>query len=193
MRSILLCSVFLFTASSAPVRAESQDAESGVTDKVASVRRWFANWAKGLKRSAVESRYRNVRTSAVAAVRGSRQDSNPDLPYWKGTWSDKKAAERMAERAELEAVVELALTGDIAGAQAALSKFEKQHPKSTLLEDVKEARAQLAALQEETAPAAAEGEKPKAEEPKSPEPKAAAPEAENPAAEAPKPEAPSAE
>ncbi len=191
-RILLLSGIFLIGIGSAPLCAEQSPPQ-----KVEQIRRWFMRWASGLKKSSVQGRFKNVRTTAVAAVRGSKQDSNPNLPYWKGTWSDKKSAEREAERKELEASIELVLAGNIEGAGAALDAFEKKHPKSTLLADVAEARLQLTALKEASAPPVEEvpeavappeevvpveepvppaepvtPEEPKAEEPKAEEPKA---------------------
>jgi hypothetical protein len=121
---------------------------AGVSDKVKSLTSWFTHWKQALERSAVESRYRRgMRTTAVAAVRGAGQGGeDPELPYWKGTWSDKKMAQRLKEREELAQAVELILGGKAAEGAAALAAFEKKHPKSSLLADVHEAQAKLAEM-----------------------------------------------
>jgi len=165
--------------------------EAKVSKAVESIKTWFTHWGQALKRSAVESRYRKVRTTSVAAVRGAGQgDEDPSLPYWKGTWSEKLEKERIAERKELEGAVELALAGDLDGAWAKLDAFEKSHPKSSLLADIQEARAQLAAMKKELAPAAPEEAKPAETPPAEAAPaEAAKPE---PVPEAPKEAAPAA-
>ncbi|PCI38636.1 MAG: hypothetical protein COB53_04480 [Elusimicrobia bacterium] len=194
IRTVLVFSLFLSATPAAPVQAASKvpgkvTAKAKVSAKVKAIRKWFSHWAIGLKRTAVNARRRKVRITAVAAVRGSKQDSNPNLPYWKGTWSDKKTAERVVERAELEAVVELALAGDFDGAAAGLTKFEKSRPKSTLLSAVSEAKVQLALLREATGPHAEPPAKtPEAKEPEAGEPKAEEDEAKGPAPDKPQPE-----
>ena len=107
---------------------------------------WFKNWKQGLEKTVVESRYRRVRTTSVAAVRGDDQASDVHKPYWKGSISDKKAAQSMAERKELAAAVDLILAGKKDEASKKLDAFEAAHPKSQYLPDVKEARSKLAQL-----------------------------------------------
>jgi len=127
--------------------APGAHAESSVDKKVESIKKWFKHWRLALKRSAVEGRYRRTNTTAVAAVRGAGQaDEDPMAPYWKGTWSAKKNEERLKERAELEAAVDLILEEKYDEAASALDAFEEAHPSSTMLKDVAEARENLAAL-----------------------------------------------
>lgn len=106
---------------------------------------WFKNWKNALERSAVEGKYRKMRTAtAVAAVRGSGQAAtDPDEAYWKGGWSEKREKERAKERGELAAAVGLIFEEKPGEARAALDAFEKAHPKSSFLGEVKEARAKL--------------------------------------------------
>lgn len=147
-RVVLLTLVFtLGAAALGPVRAEDK-AKKEAPSRWASLRTWFKHWKQALEKSAVEGRYRKKRSTAVAAVRGSAQDEkDPKKPYWKGTWSSKKRAERMKEREELAKAVELILKEKPVEAKAKLDAFEKAHPKSSFLPDVKEARAKLAELQ----------------------------------------------
>lgn len=135
--------------------AEEAEAAPAANDKLKSLRSWFSHWKKALEKSAVERRYsRSVRSTAVAAVRGSKQEeAHPDLPYWKGSWSEKKAAERMKEREELSAAVALILEEKVGPAEEALAAFEKAHPKSTLLADLKQARGKIDELKRELNPA----------------------------------------
>lgn len=182
------------------VPARAQDDAKGK----AGVMSWFKNWKNALERSAVEGKYRKMRTATgVAAVRGSAQSAaDPDEAYWKGGWSEKREKERAKERGELADAVGLIMDGKGAEARAALDAFEKAHPKSSFLGEVKEARAKLdemegkgpAAAPAEAKPAAAPQSEAPAE-PKAeakPEPKAEAP-AEAPKAEEPKAEEPKAE
>lgn len=181
------------------VPARAQDDAKGK----AGVMSWFKNWKNALERSAVEGKYRKMRTATgVAAVRGSAQSAaDPDEAYWKGGWSEKREKERAKERGELADAVGLIMDGKGAEARAALDAFEKAHPKSSFLGEVKEARAKLdemegkgpAAAPAEAKPEAApQGEapaEPKAEAPaeaaKAAEPKAEEPKAEKPAEAAP--------
>jgi hypothetical protein len=185
MKSIALFALLFAVAVPRPVAAEDGKSASKA---VRSIRTWFKHWGQALRRSAVESRYRKMRTTSVAAVRGSGQGGeDPARPYWKGTWSEKKEKERIVERKELEAAVELALAGDLEGAGKNLDAFEKAHPKSYLLPDVKQAREQLEALKKETAPPP-ETAAPAAEE-AAPEPAPAEPAPAEPAPAEPAPEA----
>ena len=141
-----------------PVSSRADDA---APDKAKSLQTWFTHWQQAIKRSAVESRYKKVRTTSVAAVRGAGQSGDdPKKPYWKGSWSAKRAGERNAERVELEKAVEAILKGDIAAGQAALEAFEKAHPASSLLADVREAKGQLAELKAAKEPKPVEAAKP---------------------------------
>lgn len=162
---------------------------------------WFKNWKNALERSAVEGKYRKMRTAtAVAAVRGSGQAAaDSDEAYWKGGWSEKREKERVKERGELAAAVGLIFEEKPAEARAALDAFEKAHPKSSFMAEVKDARAKLDEIEgkgqaaaeakpeaktEAKAAEAPAAEAPKAEEPKAEEPKAEEPKAEEPKAEA---------
>lgn len=102
---------------------------------------WFQHLKEGLAESSVSGRYQKARVTAVAAVRGARQGAvEPDKPYWKGASKSKKAEQLKKERAELSSAVELILDGKLQEATAGLDAFEKAHPKSSLLSEVKEAR-----------------------------------------------------
>jgi len=151
---------------------------------------WFKNWKSSLERSAVEGKYRKMRTATgVAAVRGEEQTSaNPEEAYWKDEVSEKTEKARMKERGELDAAVGLIMDGKAHEARAALDAFEKAHPKSSFLGQVNEARAKLDEMEGKApaakAPPAAEPKAEAAETAKQPEPA----KAEEPKAEAPKAE-----
>lgn len=133
-----------------PAQKPSQPA--ALSAKMESLNKWFKNWKNALEKSAVEGRYRKTRSTAVAAVRGAGQTAeDPTKPFWKGTWSAKKLAERNAERQELASAVDLLLGGKLEEGVAGLDAFEKKHPYSTLLEDVREARGKAADLMAEGA------------------------------------------
>ncbi|TPW19844.1 MAG: hypothetical protein FD126_2279, partial [Elusimicrobia bacterium] len=157
---ILLVVAALCAAVAGPVRAEDSPKEkSGVLS-------WFKNWKNTLERSAVEGKYRKMRSATgVAAVRGEEQTAaNPEEAYWKDEISEKTEKARMKERAELDAAVTFIMDGKPAEARAALDVFEKEHPKSSFLGQVKEARGKLDEM-EGKAPAAkaAPAAEPKAE------------------------------
>ncbi|MBI5597005.1 MAG: hypothetical protein HY928_13010 [Elusimicrobia bacterium] len=189
IRNLLVCS--LIFAAAAPLRAEES--------KPSSVMSWFKNWKNALERSAVEGKYRRMRTStAVAAVRGAGQSSkNPDAAYWKGGWSDKRIEERMKERGELAAAVGLIFEEKLPEARAALDAFEKGHPQSSFLEEVADARTKLDELEgkapapaAEPAKAAAPAAEPAKEEPAKAEPAKEAPAKDEPVKAEPAPAAP---
>jgi hypothetical protein len=97
------------------------------------------------------------RLSSVAAVRGAALgDQDPAEPYWKGGMSEEAAKRQGVERKEFAAAVQLALDGKMGESTAALEKFQKDHPKSAMLPDVKEALAKAKEGQASDAKAAAE-------------------------------------
>lgn len=189
----LLIAALLLAAAWPAGAEEDAKAKAGVLS-------WFKNWKSALERSAVEGKYRKMRTATgVAAVRGNLQAADdPEEPFWKGGWTEKTEKDRMKERGELAAAVGLIMEEKGAEARAALDAFEKAHPKSSFLGEVKEARAKLDEMEGKTpvpAPAAEPkaAAEPKPAEPKAEAPKPEAPKAEEPKAEEPKPEAPKAE
>jgi hypothetical protein len=125
---------------------------------------WFEHLKQGLSESSVQGRYqRGRRVTAVAAVRGSKQDGpDPDKPAWKSGKQAKKAATMKKERAEFAAAVDLIMGGKAPEGVAALEAFEKAHPESPLLPDVKEAKEKAGLMMSEMAAA----EKPAADAPK---------------------------
>jgi len=153
--------------------AGARPASAAEKSSVAKLQGWFKRWSNALKRSAVEARYKKVRTTAVAAVRGNKQFWGPEKPYWKGTWSEKTHKKLMEQREELDAAVGLILEGKYFDAEAKLDAFEKSHPDSPLLNDVKEARAKLTELKAAEAPAEEEPKAAEKAEEKKEEPKAA--------------------
>ncbi|MFA5140486.1 MAG: hypothetical protein WC728_14750 [Elusimicrobiota bacterium] len=129
----------------------AQHSGAAAPAKDSSVKTWFKHWRLALQKSVVEGRYRKMKATSVAAVRGASQaEEDPTKPYWKGSWSEKRAAERMAERKELEAAVSLILDGKTEEAERAFSAFEQTHPRSSFLQDIKDARAQIAAMKAES-------------------------------------------
>jgi len=79
-------------------------------------------------------------TTAVGGVRGSRAETE-DV-YWKGAANTKPID--ADELAAFKKAISLADTGDMTGARAAFSDFQKKYPDSSLREDAETA---LAALQ----------------------------------------------
>ncbi|MFC1679721.1 hypothetical protein ACFL2T_05875 [Elusimicrobiota bacterium] len=148
-RILFLASIFVIGGIVArPLAA----ADSEPASRLTSVKKWFNHWRLALKKSAVEARYRRMSTTSVAAVRGAGQKgADPAKPYWKGSWSEKAATQRMKEREALAAAVDLILDGKTKEAEGKLDAFEKSYPKSTLLADVKLARAKLEEFKREIA------------------------------------------
>ncbi|HAH04902.1 MAG TPA: hypothetical protein DCM05_00015 [Elusimicrobia bacterium] len=151
MLKIALTGLFIFAAA-APARAadaarpeeKKAEAPASATPAGKSTRQWFKNLLTGLQKSAVEGKYKRVRASAVASVRGAGQEeADPNKPYWKGGLSEKAAAQVRKEREQLASAVELALSGQAEEARARLDAFEKDNPKSTLKKEVQDIRAKL--------------------------------------------------
>lgn len=91
--------------------------------------------------------------AVVAAVRGAEQKTvDSKKPYFKKAAST--AARSESERAEFEKAVDQAMAGKVPEAIAALESFEKAHPKSGFLPDVKQALDQLKGSQVQTQPPA---------------------------------------
>ncbi|HAH07355.1 MAG TPA: hypothetical protein DCM05_12680 [Elusimicrobia bacterium] len=164
MLNILLSAVF----GAVPVLGAAAEAQPAAPEKGAEAARpakpagsqWFKNLLMGLQKSAVESRYRRVRSSAVASVRGAGQEeADPQKPYWKGGLSERQALQTRKEREEFAGAVDAILAGRYDEGGAKLDEFGKAHPASKYLNDVKDARAKLeelrahGAVAEEPAPA----------------------------------------
>ncbi|MBI5622812.1 MAG: hypothetical protein HY924_03435 [Elusimicrobia bacterium] len=123
------------------------------------LRTWFQHLKQGLTESAVQADYQRVRVTAVAAVRGTPQDSaDQNKPSWKAGAKARKTAQAKTERQEFGKAVDLILEGKTGQGIAALEAFEKAHPKSALLADVAEAKERARQLE-------AEGQSPEAAPP----------------------------
>jgi hypothetical protein len=175
-RAGFLFSFFLCCAHAPYARAADAAVSAKASEKIDSLRKWFGGWKVALKKKAVQSRYRRgISLTSVAAVRGAKQaDADPARPYWKGTWSDQKAANRLKEREEQTAIVDLIIEGKYPEAEKAMDSFVKNHPKSSYLAEIEEARVKLAELK--NAEAASPETPPAAEEKKTvsePQPEAA--------------------
>jgi hypothetical protein len=131
---------------------------------------YFKHLKQGLMDSSVEGVYQKRGVVAVAAVRGANQgDDKSDLsrPSMKDPIQEKKIKVRKAEAREFEKAADLAVAGKYEEASAALEAFEKAHPKSTLLEDVKDAKSKVKeAIEAQKAEAAKPAEPAKTEAPK---------------------------
>ncbi len=154
IKRCMILAVAVLILTTGPRAVFAADAVKPAKSRRGSLKKWFGYWRAALKKKAVQARYRRgVRATAVAAVRGSKQsEADPKLPYWKGTWTDKKSGERLKEREEQSAAIDLILEGKFAEAEKALDAFEKAHPKSGYLADIQEARGKLEELKEVMAP-----------------------------------------
>lgn len=124
-----------------PVRAADDSASA-----VAKLSTWFNNLKQGLQQSANSGRYSRRRSSAVAAVRGNKQEEvDPDRPEWKRSTRSEKA-ELRKEKNELAAAVDMIVAGKYEEGANAITAFETAHPKSPLLEDAKKAKENAALL-----------------------------------------------
>jgi hypothetical protein len=108
---------------------------------------WFTQLEQSLSASSVGQSYENRNDLvSVAAVRGSKQDlSKLNEP----TWEKSNVSQReqiLKERKEFAAAVKEVVSGKLKQAQADLKAFEKSHPSSPLLKDVKKAEEKIAEL-----------------------------------------------
>lgn len=106
---------------------------------------WFEHALQGLK-SRVTRAYesKTVRVTAVAAVRGAETGArDPMQPYWKGGISGKAAEKFEAERKDFADALDLIVAGKTDDGAKLLMEFERKHPGSVLLPDVKEAISKL--------------------------------------------------
>ena len=151
MKKVLVLLVLISVAAAMPAfipNVSAGESAKKPASRLGSLKTWFRTWKLALRKKAIQSRYRRgVSVTSVAAVRGDKQsEADPKLPYWKGSWSDKKAAQRLEERKEQSAASDLILDGKFDEAEKALDAFEKAHPKSAYLADIREARIKMAEL-----------------------------------------------
>ena len=133
MRFFLIAAMML--SSSFPLRA---------ADLSGSLRTWFEHVKQGLAESSVAGQRQHGRLTAVAAVRGEKQDAaDPAKPVWKSPAQTRKAKALRAQKAELGAAVDAILAGKLDEGKQKLDAFEKAHPSSSLLPEAKDMRAHL--------------------------------------------------
>lgn len=123
---------------------------------------WYSDLMKGLKTKVQAKLASKTRVSSVAAVRGAKQSSDIEAPYWKGGVSEKAQKKLKAEKKQLMDAVQLVLDGDMEGGRKALAGFEKENPDSVFAPDARDALARLPASAEAASPPgnkAEEGEK----------------------------------
>jgi len=151
MKKILLALVVVFSVNSVNAQ-ESKDWKG-----------WYGNLLKGLK-TRIQSRLESkTRVSAVAAVRGAKQGSDPMALYWKGGVSDNAQKKLDAEKNQFAQAVQLVVDGSLEEGRQELSKFVRDNPDSVFVPDAKEALSKIpAADKAEVAPSPA-AEKPEAD------------------------------
>lgn len=131
--------LFLFLASVSVVSFAQSPAQP--ESRKSLIMTWFEHLKKGLSESSVQHRYQRTRVTAVAAVRGDSQaQADPNQPEWKGSRKARKDAALRKERAEFAKAVDLIMEGKSEEGVQALDSFEKAHPKSSMLTEVREAR-----------------------------------------------------
>ncbi|HAF94837.1 MAG: hypothetical protein A2X34_04760 [Elusimicrobia bacterium GWC2_51_8] len=148
MKKILLILVLIFSVNTVNAQ-ESKDWKG-----------WYDNLLKGLK-TKIQSRLESKnRVSAVAAVRGAKQGSDPMALYWKGGVSDNAQKKLDVEKKQFADAVQLVMDGNVEEGRLGISKFMKDNPDSVFAQDAKEALAKLPAAEKaEVKPASANAEK----------------------------------
>ncbi|HAH31843.1 MAG TPA: hypothetical protein DCL44_05965 [Elusimicrobia bacterium] len=133
MKKILMAFVLIFSVNS--VMAQESKEWKG----------WYNTLLKGLK-TKVQSRLESkTRVSAVAAVRGAKQGSDPMSLYWKGGVSDNAQKKLDTEKAQFTSAVQLAVDGSVEEGRQALSKFIRDNQDSVFVQDAKDALSKLPA------------------------------------------------
>ena len=122
--------------------------EAPAKSKLAGFQTWFKHFRDGMAESSVSESYQKHHVTTVAAVRGAAQGSvDANKPAWKVTAKAKKAQEDKKEKAELSQAADLILDGKLKDGLDKLDAFEKAHPKSRLLSQVKDAREKVKELE----------------------------------------------
>ncbi|MDE2040483.1 MAG: hypothetical protein KGO96_13210 [Elusimicrobia bacterium] len=114
---------------------------AGLSD---SLRTWFTHVKQGLTESSVSDRMQHRRLTAVAAVRGQKQQGvEAERPAWKSPHRMRRALALRRQKAELKAAVEAILAGKLDEGQRRLDAFDKKNPRGELLAESHEIRAHL--------------------------------------------------
>lgn len=104
---------------------------------------WYENLLKSLKYKVEKKISPRSKITAVAAVRGSKQESKSKDIYWKGS-NSKKAQEKIeADRKMLKEAVQSVVNGDIEKGRAQLKNFIDKNPDSYFISEAKEALGKL--------------------------------------------------
>ncbi|MCX5784411.1 MAG: hypothetical protein NTX59_01850 [Elusimicrobia bacterium] len=135
MKKTLFALVLMFSVNSVMAQ-ESKDWQG-----------WYNNLLKGLKTRIQTRLTSKTRVSAVAAVRGAKQGSDPMALYWKGGVSDNAQKKLDAEKSQFTDAVQLSVDGNVEDGRLALSKFIKDNPDSVFVQDAKEALSKLPAAE----------------------------------------------
>lgn len=148
MKKIISAVLAILSLAVLPLRAEEKAAKEAPQDSASfswdSIRTRLTHLKEGLMSSANERRYQHRSVAAVAAVRGAEQKiDDPNKPYVKNSSDEKKLKTLRAERAEFSAAVDLLLAGKTEEGKKKLADFEANHPKSSLLKDVRDTRAMI--------------------------------------------------
>ncbi len=145
MKKIVLSAVVLVLGSVALRAAPAEKPKSALD----SIKVYFQHLKQGLTESAVQGDYQRGRHTAVAAVRGAPQAdarADADKPVMSQPAQTRRQKAEAAERREFEGAVDLVAEGiklksaaKVDAGIAALQAFEKAHPKSLRLGEVREA------------------------------------------------------
>ncbi|MBI4375784.1 MAG: hypothetical protein HY549_04965 [Elusimicrobia bacterium] len=131
MKTMIFLSALMLL--SGQVRAEGS--------KLSLLKTWFQNLKEGLSESAVAGQRQKTRVTAVAAVRGSEQEAaSPDKVKWKEGRKSRKSREQKKEKEEFAQAVDMILAGQYKEGAERLEAFEKEHPQSQLLAEVRQAK-----------------------------------------------------
>ncbi len=116
---------------------------------------WYENFLKSLKYKVEKKISPRSKITAVAAVRGSKQEDKSKEIYWKGS-NSKKAQEKIeSDRKTLKEAIENIVNGDMEKGRAQLKGFIDKNPDSYFITEAKEALEKLPAQEvkpEESAP-----------------------------------------
>ncbi|GEM_PF-2436485 len=135
--------------------------------------KWYKNLLKGLNVKIGKFFYTpKVRVTAVAAVRGAKQNEDPMALYWKGSVSEKAARKQFEEKKQFAEAVQKIVDGKVEEGRKMLKEFLKQNPDSLYIKDAREALSKLPPEEkkDEKAEIAKEGKKTETENEKQEKP-----------------------
>ena len=106
---------------------------------------WYKGFLRSLKAKIEKRVTPKSKITAVAAVRGARQEDKSAKVYWKGSTSHKAQEKIDQDRKTIKEAVENIVEGDLEKGRTQLSEFVRKNPDSYFIAEAKEALEKLPA------------------------------------------------